>query len=228
MITCVSAKDKAAAFLKYLGISLYSSRKVTQKAIYLLQRMGIDLGYSFCFHIYGPYSKDLVIDLEAAKCDKQDYEPNEEEKRALDRLKSMIDELPSGALDYWMQLLGSLEMAGDPQRLKLLRGKIYPDEDIQRAYHLLNKYIRAFPASVTGRCPNCRSPITSLLAYSLVEVKQEVRMGAQGVEWMEISEVEDTRRWTNFKCPNCGEIIYANDGNVKDPKLEEILRGEEN
>lgn len=41
-----------------LGTFLY--RKLLQKKVYFLQELGLDLGYSYGFYIYGPYSSELA------------------------------------------------------------------------------------------------------------------------------------------------------------------------
>jgi len=38
-----------------------------QKTVYLLQEMGIDLGYDFDYHFYGPYSEEIDDDVKWAK-----------------------------------------------------------------------------------------------------------------------------------------------------------------
>lgn len=51
--------------LKRLGIESIDSlekRTVMQKKIYIAQSMGMNLGYSFQWHIHGPYSKELTED----------------------------------------------------------------------------------------------------------------------------------------------------------------------
>ncbi|ADQ06253.1 conserved hypothetical protein [Caldicellulosiruptor hydrothermalis 108] len=38
-------------------------KKLIQKIVYLLQRKGIDFGYTFSIHYYGPYSSQLEFDI---------------------------------------------------------------------------------------------------------------------------------------------------------------------
>ena len=49
--------------LRHLGtfdITTFKGRLVLQKTVYLLQAMGIFLGYRFSWYLYGPYSPDLA------------------------------------------------------------------------------------------------------------------------------------------------------------------------
>lgn len=58
-------------------IDTQSDRIKLQKEIYLIQRCGIDLGYQYRWHIFGPYSKELTstyYDLDAClRAGEMDY-----------------------------------------------------------------------------------------------------------------------------------------------------------
>ncbi len=45
-----------------LSMSSFDERLALQKAIYLAQQMGVNLGYQFSWYLRGPYSKDLTSD----------------------------------------------------------------------------------------------------------------------------------------------------------------------
>lgn len=45
-----------------VSVDTFSDRKRLQKAIYLLQEFGLDLGYKFRWYLHGPYSDDLADD----------------------------------------------------------------------------------------------------------------------------------------------------------------------
>jgi len=56
---------KLSACLEMLGgftLGTLVDRKLLQKKVYFLQEFGVDLGYSFGFYIYGPYSSELTND----------------------------------------------------------------------------------------------------------------------------------------------------------------------
>jgi len=40
----------------------FNDRLVLQKAIYLAQEAGVDMGYPFCWYLKGPYSSQLAVD----------------------------------------------------------------------------------------------------------------------------------------------------------------------
>jgi len=45
-----------------VSMSSFDERLALQKAIYLAQQMGVNLGYQFSWYLRGPYSKDLTSD----------------------------------------------------------------------------------------------------------------------------------------------------------------------
>ncbi|MFH1106963.1 MAG: hypothetical protein V1787_03635 [Candidatus Micrarchaeota archaeon] len=61
--------EKALACLRVAGlnpkIGSFSDRLVIQKGTFLLQKLGVKLGYQFNLYIHGPYSKALTDELYA-------------------------------------------------------------------------------------------------------------------------------------------------------------------
>ena len=59
--------SKVIACLKVLGIrpkvDNFESKLVIQKTIYILEEMGVRLGYPFGLHVRGAYSRDLTEDI---------------------------------------------------------------------------------------------------------------------------------------------------------------------
>lgn len=57
--------SKLKAVAKKIGLnnSLFSGRLIFQKSIYLLQKMGLKLGYKFTFYTNGVYSAELSQDM---------------------------------------------------------------------------------------------------------------------------------------------------------------------
>lgn len=60
-------QSRLMAFLSAMGLEVnmdtFTSRLILQKTVYLLKEFGLDLGYSFGWHIRGPYSATLADDL---------------------------------------------------------------------------------------------------------------------------------------------------------------------
>lgn len=108
-------------FLKELGISgdisTRQKRKLLQKAVYLGQQTGVDLGYRFGWYINGPYSPALTRDYysltESIASGEDDYRRKKFPRSILERLSkaTALLEQPEG-LDIsepdWAELIASL------------------------------------------------------------------------------------------------------------------------
>jgi hypothetical protein len=89
-------------------------RKLKQKAIYLAQVFGVDLGYRYGWYLMGPYSPSLASDyyaLAEAGVDNDDpRELNEATKQQLSGIVGIVsDEFKPAALprEDWFELLAS-------------------------------------------------------------------------------------------------------------------------
>ncbi|OHB81398.1 MAG: hypothetical protein A2Z38_02895 [Planctomycetes bacterium RBG_19FT_COMBO_48_8] len=99
-----------------LEIGGFSSRKILQKKIYLLQLTGIDLGYRYNWYLYGPYCPALASDTFSLRDEIEyddeftNYELNSKTKNKLGTLKNLVD-LPDTLTTNepeWLELLASL------------------------------------------------------------------------------------------------------------------------
>ena len=116
-------------FLDGLGvasdISTVSDRKRVQKAVYLGQLGGVDLGYRFSWYVKGPYSTELTKDYYA-----------------------LADELASGSSDYkGREFLPSVRdaMKRTAPLMKVPRNVSLREEDwleLLASYHFLSKVSR--------------------------------------------------------------------------------------
>jgi uncharacterized protein YwgA len=104
--------------MKELGVEpdtkTLDSRKAMQKAVYLGQQAGIDLGYRFGWYILGPYSADLTRDYFAlatsAESFQVDRQLRDEVVHKLGTVRPLLDkpeDFPLGRED-WLELLASL------------------------------------------------------------------------------------------------------------------------
>lgn len=103
------------------GIELenFEQRLILQKSIYLIQRLGIDLGYRFSWYVHGPYAPDLTVAAfkyrdNAAYFDKcaEGYHLTEEGRSKVDILRKLIDarpRMPEMPIDQWLELLASID-----------------------------------------------------------------------------------------------------------------------
>src|SRR5665648_344721 len=108
-------------FLDALGISpnisTLADRKKVQKAVYIGQKAGVDLGYSYGWYRLGPYSPELTkdyfalqSDLMAEDTDDQDYKLGSEALKTLTDIKYLL-EVPINvdlSQDDWLELVASV------------------------------------------------------------------------------------------------------------------------
>ena len=87
-----------------LNMNSFSDRLILQKKVFLLQEMGLNLGYDFKKYIYGPYSSELAKD--SFTIDIKNNSEEESLKSFFDKLK----ELSSGHENEprWFELLATI------------------------------------------------------------------------------------------------------------------------
>lgn len=119
-------------------IETIDDRKRVQKAIYLGQRSGADLGYRFSWYLKGPYSPSLAKDYyclaESLATGEKDYERMELKqtfKDQLHRIKPIM--LPPSDIDLvqedWLELLASYHFLrtvnkfDGPKSREIIKGK---------------------------------------------------------------------------------------------------------
>lgn len=95
-------------------INTVEQRLETQKAIYLAQSMGVELGYSYGWYLKGPYSPSLTRDyfeLDATAEDDfvEGRSLKDRVRGILDQLKHLIDDrdVPLSRA-HWLELLASI------------------------------------------------------------------------------------------------------------------------
>lgn len=108
-------------FLDALGIpddiSTVDDRKRVQKAVYLGQSAGVELGYRFGWYVMGPYSPGLTRDYyglaEAASAGDEEYRTKELRRTVLEKLQGIRPVMtPPDDVDLtqedWLELAASL------------------------------------------------------------------------------------------------------------------------
>lgn len=92
----------------------FEDRIISQKKIFLLQEMGIDIGYSYNWYIRGPYSPDLTTyiydNLDMLKDhDFSEYRLSDAAKSKIDVINRLEKEKPQSlTVVAWYELLASL------------------------------------------------------------------------------------------------------------------------
>lgn len=95
-------------------INTVEQRMETQKAIYLAQSMGVELGYSYGWYLKGPYSPSLTRDYyELHATAEEDFAEGRNLKNrvrgVLDQLRTLIDARPAQlSRAHWLELLASI------------------------------------------------------------------------------------------------------------------------
>ena len=88
----------------------FENRKKLQKAVYLLENMGVAIGdYSFSWDSYGPYS--LSLDCEASQLDEsqsQEFSFSRFAENAFDRLKEIVEISTTYDVSSWMECIASV------------------------------------------------------------------------------------------------------------------------
>jgi uncharacterized protein YwgA len=88
----------------------FESRKKLQKAVYLLENMGVAVGdYSFSWDSYGPYS--LSLDCEASQLDEskfQEFSFSSFAEDAFNRLKDIVAISTKYDVSSWMECIASV------------------------------------------------------------------------------------------------------------------------
>ncbi|MHC4111898.1 MAG: hypothetical protein ACYSUY_12555 [Planctomycetota bacterium] len=115
-----------------LQIVDFSSRKILQKKTYLLQLMGIDLGYSYNWYLYGPYCPALANDTftlrDEIRYDDEfnDYELNSKTNIKCDKLYKVasLPDTPETNEAEWLELVASLHYL---KHIAYWRGKDNPE-----------------------------------------------------------------------------------------------------
>jgi uncharacterized protein YwgA len=79
------------------SIQTFDDRLILQKTVYLIQQLGVPLGYSYSWYIRGPYSRDLTADAFAESgSDLPDgWFLDERQKSTLAAAKPFIDTIKS-------------------------------------------------------------------------------------------------------------------------------------
>lgn len=117
-------------FLDTLGIpsdiETVNDRKRVQKAVYLGQLPGVDLGYRFGWYLKGPYSPSLTKDYfnleEALASGDRDHEDKELEKVVARKLKKVLPLMQpaqgvSLSQEDWLELVSSVHFLKEVQGL---------------------------------------------------------------------------------------------------------------
>lgn len=101
-------------------IDQFDDRLILQKAIYLAQATGVDLGYYYRWYLHGPYcpalAKDgfaIKVELEQKIDESKRWHLDESSANKLDRLRPLLAESDRRALSRKLELLASVHFLVD-------------------------------------------------------------------------------------------------------------------
>jgi len=160
----VSGELKLLAYFKELrrkpDLSTLASRRIFQKLTYFVQEMGLNLGYSFGWYIYGPYSPGLastgftIVSQQGAY--EKEIPPIEDAKPVLSRVREFLNSINEICKekdeDFWLELLSSCHFLNhhaypqvkNPyeawQVLEMYKKGRFSQDDVKKAWDILTKY----------------------------------------------------------------------------------------
>lgn len=150
-----------AAMLKELGVPMsiekMEDRIAMQKAIYLAQVSGADLGYRFNWYVRGPYCPDLARDYYAAMESPDGYASLTAAQCLKDlvaKAKEAIDKKPEDtSLAAWLEAIASLDFLLRIRRVpeaqlreRFVRGKPYLEHLYETALESIRTLVKSEPA----------------------------------------------------------------------------------
>ena len=97
-----------------IGKSTFEERLICQKKVYLLQSLGVHLGFNYDWYIYGPYSKGLASYVYSnfdvlSDCDFTKYRLSKKVIDKIDIVNNLTNEKTEELTDAnWYELLASL------------------------------------------------------------------------------------------------------------------------
>jgi len=121
----------------------FSNRLILQKAIYLAQASGVDLGYYFSWYLRGPYCSTLAGDGFAIQEEQkngsketQNWHLGDSAKANLRRIQPVFDEKDEGKLARKLELLASIHFLMSRKNLTELSDIHHVCEEYQKGFSL--------------------------------------------------------------------------------------------
>ncbi len=145
-----------------LDVATFHTRLILQKAVYLLQSAGVQLGYRFRWYLRGPYSPDMTAGAfgiigegSSAQEELRGWKLDAESKAVIDRLKPLLCEGDDKAAQASrLELLASV--------LFLINTKQAKENDAAETSTILRRYNKNYHAE------DVRKAIQELKTYGLL------------------------------------------------------------
>ena len=131
---------------------------ILQKAIYLAQAAGVNLGYYYHWYLYGPYSPSLTrdeyaiaMDISADMDESEGWKLDDSSSQRLERIRGIFKELKGDDLAKKLELLASVHFLIDRRQVSGINtkqitetlkrfNKDFSKEDVKEALEKLRTY----------------------------------------------------------------------------------------
>jgi uncharacterized protein YwgA len=139
-------------------ITTFEDRLIMQKAVYLVQAAGVNLGYFYHWYLHGPYSSSLTKDefaiamgISADLDESKGWKLDDASSKRLNRIRSLFSETKRDKLAKKLELLASVHFLIDHKQvtgantkqitetLKRFK-KDFSEVDVKKALGELNTY----------------------------------------------------------------------------------------
>jgi len=139
-------------------VDIFEDRLIMQKAVYLAQAAGVNLGYYYHWYLYGPYSPSLTrdefaiaMDISAGPDESEGWRLDDESSRGLTEIRAIFAGADRGELARKLELLASVHFLVDRKQVSgvdtsritatLKRfNKDFSEEDVKQALGELIHY----------------------------------------------------------------------------------------
>lgn len=136
----------------------FVDRLIMQKAVYLAQAAGVNLGYFYQWYLHGPYSPSLTrdefaiaADIASGMNDSEGWKLDESSLRRLEGIRAIFSESERGKLAKKLELLASVHFLIDRKQVsKIDTGRItatlgrfnknFSNEEVKEALMELQHY----------------------------------------------------------------------------------------
>jgi len=132
--------EKIVSCFKEVGVSLridrFENRLIIQKAVFLLELIGMKFDYNFSLYVRGPYSPDLASELYAHEGKLHNMKPcplSESEKEKITRVYELSNEFEPKILEIMATYLFIWKVKGESVNealIHLKKLKPYPETQI--------------------------------------------------------------------------------------------------
>lgn len=139
------------------GMSSFEDRLILQKAVYLCQAAGVNLGYYYHWYLHGPYSPSLTRDAYAVAeavaqgmDDSTGWKLDASSTQRLEKIKALIPKDEKATIKRQLELLASVHFLVNRQQISgrnakeitetLSRfNKDFREEEVETALETLNR-----------------------------------------------------------------------------------------